>query len=190
MNLLSWLDVERVLASRTQNFTKLPEGISGIRTYSDAIEIDSTDENNIAACRLLKDAFGSQWQEADKPQIYLSYDNGSAIDVIFSQADESEEYSVKPLWKDLGYATDIPVLPSAPKPFTGKSRVAAFHFFKGGVGRTTSLLTWLMAVITQSRKSGSDQSPRILLVDADLEAQGSRTTIIILINIKKSVSSG
>ena len=173
MNLLSWLDIERVLASETQNFTKLPEGISSIRTYSDAIEIDTVGEDSSPAYELLKNTFGDHWrQEGSNAQVFLSYSSDSAIDVIINQNSELDSRSAKPLWKDLGYADENPILPKAPEPFSGKIRIVAFHSFKGGVGRTTSLLTWLMAVIKESHKSGSSKPPRVLLVDADLEAPG------------------
>ena len=58
MNLLSWLDIERVLVLKTQNFANLPTGISSIRAYGDALEINTIDNNETTASEFLREAFG------------------------------------------------------------------------------------------------------------------------------------
>nr|QKQ36544.1 AAA family ATPase [Escherichia coli] len=42
--------------------------------------------------------------------------------------------------------------------------MATFHSFKGGVGRTTSLMTYATAMLNAKEQA------KILLIDADLEA--------------------
>ncbi len=175
MNLLSWLDIERILASKTQNFAHLPDSISDIRTYSDAVEIDFTHGKEASATEFLQNIFGSKWQEADeKKRILLSYDDDASLEVNFAEDTQRSPRTVKPLWKDLGYASTSPLLPTSLESPTGKTKIAAFHSFKGGVGRTTSLLTWFVALMKQfhQQKNKNCDHLKVLLVDADLEAPG------------------
>lgn len=174
MNLLSWLDVERVLAAETQNFAGYPSGISSIRTYDDTLEIETLKGDNQAADRFLKEVFGNRWSP-DTSKIQLAYSKESSIDVIISEDAEVLPSEVKPLWRDLGNYTGSrnPKLPKIPSPFPNGTKVIAFHSFKGGVGRTTSLLTWLVALIKQFHENRDKKEKfKVLIVDADLEAPG------------------
>ena len=174
MNLLSWLDVERILAANTQNFVKLPLGISAIRAYDDMLEVNTSGDNEESACDFLRELFGNNWKP-DTQRIQLAYSDDSFIDVAFCQDDAPNPSSIKPLWKDLGYLSpESTVLPKVPSVFSGNTKISAFHSFKGGVGRTTSLLTWLVALIKQFHKlqKSHRKKLRVLIVDADLEAPG------------------
>lgn len=172
MNLYSWLDAERLLASNTQNFTRFPEGIADIRVYSEAIEIDLIGDDQSIAFAFVKAVFGNSWQ-ADKQKIELAYGPQSSMDVeIITQCEEPGERHPRPLWKDLGYEAATQVLPKSPEPFEGQCKVAAFHSFKGGVGRTTSLLTWFKALQVNFHRESKRKRLKVLLVDADLEAPG------------------
>ena len=173
MNLYSWLDAERLLASKTQNFTRFPEGIADIRAYSEAIEIDLEGDDQTLAFDFVKAVFGNNWQH-DERKIELAYGSQSSIDVeIITQCEEKNERHPRPLWKDLGYDGATSILPKRPEPFKGKCKVAAFHSFKGGVGRTTSLLTWFKALqVNFHRPDNQQKKLKVLLVDADLEAPG------------------
>lgn len=175
MNLYSWLDAERMLASKTQNFSLYPGGIADIRIYSEVIEIDLIGDDETVAFDFVKEIFGNDWQ-SDTQKIELAYGPQSTIDVeVILQCEEQAKRSPKPLWKDLGYDEAKPVLPKAPEPFSGKCKIAAFHSFKGGVGRTTSLLTWFKALQVNFHRPDNDNKRKklkVLLVDADLEAPG------------------
>lgn len=46
------------------------------------------------------------------------------------------------------------------------SKILAFHSYKGGVGRTLSLIAFFRELIYQ------DKGKKILIIDADLEAPG------------------
>lgn len=87
-----------------------------------------------------------------------------------------------PLWRDVAYlSTDDAVasadpaaqplirpMASFPGAWTTGPDLVSFHSFKGGVGRTTALMTYVAACM-QEPGSGSK---KILVVDADLEAPG------------------
>nr|MDT0252429.1 hypothetical protein [Endozoicomonas sp.] len=174
MNLYSWLDVERLLAANSQNFTSFPTDIADIRAFSEAIEIDLKGEDETVAFDFLNSIFANNWQRQEK-RIQLAYGAESYIEVdITTRCEEQAQRSLKPLWKDLGYdAGKSSLLPIGPTPFSGKCKIAAFHSFKGGVGRTTSLLTWFKALQANFHSSENKHKKlKVLLVDADLEAPG------------------
>ncbi|WP_422134822.1 MULTISPECIES: KGGVGR-motif variant AAA ATPase [unclassified Endozoicomonas] len=173
MNLYSWLDAERLLASKTQNFTHFPEGIADIRAYSEAIEIDLEGDDQTLAFDFVKTVFGNNWHH-DERKIELAYGSQSSIDVeIITDCEEQNPRHPRPLWQDLGYDGATSILPKSPEPFEGKCRLAAFHSFKGGVGRTTSLLTWFKALQVNFHHRESNRGKlKVLLVDADIKAPG------------------
>ncbi len=65
---------------------------------------------------------------------------------------------IRPLWKGEGLVNL--------EPFTAGCKIASFHSYKGGVGRTTTLVATLGALLRRP------PPPRILMIDADIEAPG------------------
>lgn len=71
---------------------------------------------------------------------------------------------IRPLWPD---AQRVPVALEPLPP--GSPKIAAFYSYKGGVGRTTTLLATLGALLEMRPSS---VPLRVLVIDADLEAPG------------------
>ncbi|MEA1967782.1 MAG: hypothetical protein U9N77_06150 [Thermodesulfobacteriota bacterium] len=46
MKILTWLDVERILREKTNNYTVLPKGVQSFHCFYDAIEIGVDPVNN------------------------------------------------------------------------------------------------------------------------------------------------
>ncbi len=171
MMLLSWFDVRKTLAAKTNSFTVYPAGIVNIQCFSDAVEVESDDIE--AAEKWFADLFKNQWDSTNKA---VNYDiAGSHLAVEFSEAHgDAQPLKIRPLWQDVGYinqgdAFDIQYKNSV----EGDPGLMAFYSFKGGVGRTTALLTYLSALIDNHRKlAEKSKKIKLLLVDADLEAPG------------------
>lgn len=96
--------------------------------------------------------------------IQISVTN-TLLNITFEATEEKRE-CVKPypLFKDFSYISDenkieIPALKGVP--------VIAFHSYKGGVGRTLSLITFVRTMIEQY---GTQK--KVLIVDGDIEAPG------------------
>lgn len=177
--LLTWLDVERVFKHRTALWTQLPKGILGIDCFADGVEIRHA-ADAAAVEEWLFTLFGSAY-DRDNHSIRLRIGEGT-YPVALSQEPPSlpavgQSY---PLWRDVTYLPTEVELSTAgdtvapigstkhPPAWKGGPDVISFHSFKGGVGRTTSLMTFVAACIQEA----SAGPKKILVVDADLEAPG------------------
>jgi hypothetical protein len=179
--LLTWLDVERVLKQRTTMWTQLPVGVFGVDCFASGMEVRHASDD-VSVDDWLNDVFGHAYQreprairlrigEASYP-IELMFDAGTAAQAL------GQNY---PLWRDVTYlpTEEFAEVESDSRPIirpliiyplawaTGPDLVS-FHSFKGGVGRTTALMTFVAACMKES----SPGPKKILLVDADLEAPG------------------
>lgn len=180
---LTWLDVERQLKRQTALWRKLPKGIHAVRCYADGMEVHhSVSETEVQTW--LAQVFNRAWIAA---QVGVELRIGAKIyPVEFVQADvrsftTSQPLPVYPLWRDVGYLcdptseqTDNDMELSTrglPSPWTQGPRLVSFHSFKGGVGRTTALMTFAAARL-QLAASSPTQPFKVLVVDADLEAPG------------------
>lgn len=171
MMLLSWFDIRKVLAAATRSFTVYPDGIVNIQCFSDAIEVECTEQPS--AEQWFHDKFKNKWNNEHQT---INYDiTGSQLNVIFSVViDSGVRHNIKPLWQDIGYieSGDAPDM-QLKAPETDDPSLVAFYSFKGGVGRTTSLLTYMSALIENHRnQEDKTEKTRLLLIDADLEAPG------------------
>lgn len=164
--LLTWLDVERVIKKETNNFTILPDSISNIDCYSDGMDVEYKSDLDAAKdwiCSILpSDVL------ADGDFIIKLVIGDSNYQVSFTQNDTvpHRKDNGYPIWREQVYS------PAGnknyPKSWERGPAVVAFHSFKGGVGRTTSLMTYAAAVLN----SKGNEKVKILLIDADLEAPG------------------
>lgn len=167
--LLTWLDVERCFREITYGFTKLPSYINSINCYADGSEISINNiskESELHAWLL--EGFGNFLDEHEN-NLNISVDKIKyPFEIIFEPNNNALSLPHYPLWHDLAYLNPSKE-PSLTKPneFYSK-RIAAFHSFKGGVGRTTALITHLSAYLDHTKKRRS----KVLLIDADLEAPG------------------
>ncbi|MFT4924099.1 MAG: cellulose biosynthesis protein BcsQ [Phenylobacterium sp.] len=162
---LTWLDIERSLKEKTANYTRCEAGILAIRCFSDGAEIEYDGEKP-AIFTWLTTVFG-RYFSAEQFSITLGIAQAQyPIDFIQSPTTSVQAIPSYPLWSDQVYLN--PAMQKYPPPNTEKPKIIAFHSFKGGVGRTTSLMTYAAALLNQA----NERPIKILLVDADLEAPG------------------
>lgn len=174
-NLLTWFDVERRIAQCTNGLSLLPEPILSVSTYSDSVEITMGSEaGREEVIRILKEWFTeAEFAEGDGLRIFLRIGKDSFLPVYVSDDAVLSKKGppLLPLWRRLVYMGEEGSQAFvAPKPFNSGPRMTAFHSFKGGVGRTTSLMTFVSARIAQLAQN--KVRGRILIIDGDIEAPG------------------
>lgn len=158
----TWRDIEIVFEERRLTW---PESWNDVKVYSDSIMIyykleQGNDEENR---QYLKEVF-TKYYNIQGNRILIDFTQ-EYLDVVFEEEADGAKKIPKyaPLFKDiyLGEAG----MQSVPEEFSG-ARVLAFHSYKGGVGRTLSLISLLRECTAQY------QDKKILLIDADIEAPG------------------
>ncbi|MGT3353173.1 KGGVGR-motif variant AAA ATPase [Yersinia enterocolitica] len=162
--LLTWLDVERKIKEHSNNKTEYIDEVGAIYCYANEMEIEySGDIQNVI--NWLGDIFGRSFINEDSSYIKLDLGgDGYQVNFIKTTPESKNTSLVYPLWKEQVYSTSNSSV--VPDEWSGGPNVVAFHSFKGGVGRTTALMTYASAILNSSEKS------KILLIDADLEAPG------------------
>lgn len=166
--LMTWLDVERRFREMRCGVNEFLNSISTIDCYSDGAEITLiSDECETKLHAWLADGFGNSLDENDNVLTLRIGDVPYPIEVMPSSGIKPNQPVSYPLWHDLAYfSTTTENNFITPTPFPETLHISAFHSFKGGVGRTTALMTHLVAYLEQTKKR------KILLIDADLEAPG------------------
>jgi len=187
--LLTWLDVKRLISHKTYGGTQIPAGIIRFSCFSGGLEIYlEPDTSSQAIEQLLEDWFGDWYQaNGDHPRIILDlFENDFLpIELITSYPFEREISALRPLWSEVGSLDreeDAPSLSSenhpaaeikAPRDSKPEDpTIIAFYSFKGGVGRTLHLAAYLFALGDRISSPAKGQDPSILVIDADLEAPG------------------
>lgn len=172
--LLTWLDVERVFKQETALWTKMPQGVHSVRCFSDGMDVThsaSTAEIHAWLTTIFKQAFDST-----NCTVRLRIgDHAYQVNLELVAPVNTIGLPTYPLWRDVTYLQDLQnsgqsngLTLDLPLPWGPGPRMVSFHSFKGGVGRTTALMTYVAALL-----QGSDSKPiKILVVDADLEAPG------------------
>ena len=172
--LLTWLDVERLLKQRTALWTQLPEGVLGVDCFADGIEI----RHAIDASQVddwMSHIFGHAYVREPRMIRLRIADVCYPVQLVQETAKPATAMEqTYPLWRDVTY---LPAAESeqpgdaqgdCPAPWATGPDLVSFHSFKGGVGRTTALMTYVAACMQES----SVTPKKILVVDADLEAPG------------------
>ncbi len=177
---LTWLDVERLLKKHSALWSRLPVGVLSVDCFASGMEVRHVADAE-AVDEWLSQVFGHAYQR-ERRSICLRIGE-SLYPVELMQDTESAAPAVGqnyPLWRDVTYlpADEAAVAPiahpliqtvaNAPRAWATGPDLVSFHSFKGGVGRTTALMTYVTACMEES----SSGSKRILVVDADLEAPG------------------
>lgn len=161
ITLYTWQDVENYLYMDRPGW---PNEWKDIDVYNTGIVIYTQEIN---------DRVKSKSNEYLKELLRQYYSNGkvripitdTTMEIVWEETDEEiEPKQPFPLFKDFLYVTDennidLPELKGAP--------VMAFHSYKGGVGRTLSLITFVRNMIDEY---GS--AKKVLIVDGDMEAPG------------------
>ena len=178
---LTWLDVERLLKQRTALWSQLPEGVLSVDCFPSGMEVrhfanaDKVDD-------WLGHVFGHAYQREHRSICLRIGETGYPVELMLeAEASAPSRGQNYPLWRDVTYlptdqaaAADsgaqllIRRLANAPAAWETGPDLVSFHSFKGGVGRTTALMTYVAACM-----QNPDPGPKkILVVDADLEAPG------------------
>lgn len=172
--LLTWLDVERVLKQKTHLWTCLPAGIQTVDCYQDGMDISYSGEQS-AVQQWLVSIFGKSLL-ATESKLALRAGAGKYPINLESVTEQSRQrlLPLYPLWREVTYLQDATTeaaspLISWPSDFADSPQMVSFHSFKGGVGRTTALMTYAIARLYAQT---GDKPTKVLVVDADLEAPG------------------
>jgi len=189
--LLTWLDVERLLKQRTALWSQMPPGVLGVDCFSSVMEIRYAPGAVDSVDTWLSQVFGRAYlREQSAIQLRI----GQAIYPIERVEDQISEAPVAgpsyPLWRDVTYLPNevnaiacagatsddkasslLAKVVNAPQGFVDGPDLVSFHSFKGGVGRTTALMTYVAACLREDA-NGAKKTRKILVVDADLEAPG------------------
>lgn len=165
MLLYTWKDVERKLLLNRDKWKNI---ICDIETYLDELIIYLLpDKSKDAAEEILKVIFGEKFDSKNK-KILLDL-SGGCLDVSFEVGEDKEESTaVTPLFKKVLYQQSAYYDDLIEKELPGIP-VIAFHSYKGGVGRTLSLLAFVKA---WSALKDLNNTQKLLIVDADIEAPG------------------
>lgn len=159
--LYTWQDVERYLY---MNKTSWPKEWNNIDVYSDEIVIYSNDVGNYLE-KESKEFLSSMFKGNYKDNKIVIAKTKVEMSIIYEQ-DEMEEQAKNPypLFKDFSYVNEE--YSGMPGKLSGVD-VMAFHSFKGGVGRTLSLIVFVRDMVEQY-----GLNKKVLIVDGDIEAPG------------------
>lgn len=187
LRFLTWLDIRRVIRRETAYGRNLPEGITSINCFSDALEVNlaRTDYKN-SAVSSLKKWFGDWYQEEEKDFIQLDLDNSfvsrdsiqldlgnSVLPVEFTTEPftPSDQLPIRPFWEEIAYLSkESGKSISLPIPYQEPPSLVGFYSFKGGVGRTLHVAAHMFALLERAKEI--HKPIKILIIDADLEAPG------------------
>ena len=154
----TWKDVDRFVQMERAKWEKWA---LDIEVYVGEMVIYLKDMLDISKAQAgLQELFGIK---IDNNLIYLDM-KGQFLEVVYEQAEDEKKREVFPLFKNILYQENAYIknigqeLPGVP--------VMVFHSYKGGVGRTLSLLAFSKAWAEERE----DKS--LLIVDADIEAPG------------------
>lgn len=166
----SWYDVRYVLHREADQW---PDFWVGVDVTIDEILVyihgATAPELESLSWNVLRNVFGERF-DADRHALLLESMRGQerlmSVSLVFEPSLERSLRAGKPLFTSRLTSADCPA------PFTaGSPPVIAFYSYKGGVGRTLSLIALARAIADTSR-SGLARQPKLLLVDADFEAPG------------------
>ena len=163
MMLYTWKDIERKLLL---NKDKWHGAISDTEIYTDEIIIYLKEaQSEEGAKKILREIFGEKY---DGEKILLDLP-AESLGVLF-ESDENEENDnvVTPLFRNVLYQKTAYFNELIEKELPGVP-VLAFHSYKGGVGRTLSLLAFVKA---WSELNNLKNTKKLLVIDADVEAPG------------------
>ncbi|MBD2616575.1 ParA family protein [Nostoc punctiforme FACHB-252] len=178
LKFLTWLDVKRFIRKKTIYGRQLPEGITNINCFSDALEINIISfDYRVTVENTLQNWF-SDWYQKDTSIIQLDIGNAVLpVEFVVEEVHSSNPSSIRPFWEEVAYVssndeenTNIINSLTLPEPYSKLPFLIAFYSFKGGVGRTVHLAAHLFALLQYAKEV--DKAITILVIDADLEAPG------------------
>ncbi len=181
LKFLTWLDVKRFIRQKTLNGAKLPNSINSMACFSDALEVGIP---HIDIQEEVKDVLADwfhNWYQRDANVIQLDLGKASLpVEIYEESTPRNASGAIRPFWDEIVYLgspseqesnTDpVPSRFHFPETSLSSPKVVAFYSFKGGVGRTLHLASYLFALLDVSKEI--QEKTTILVVDADLEAPG------------------
>ena len=167
MKLYTWMDVERLCLMKKEQCPTIVE----FCVYPDEMDIFyNADGSGEQAKEELKSILNKNF-DLEKDLVRLDV-MGEEIPVLFEEADEGKKRQLRPLFEDAIYAKSV-----YPKQKLNDliCPVIAFHSYKGGVGRTLSLVAFAKA---WTNSFDEPQNHKLLIVDADIEAPGLTNILV------------
>lgn len=161
MKFYTWKDVERYILL---NRTLWEDKIDAIDVYPTDITLYVKDGSKDKVWEVIQTLFEANYNSQKKE---IKLDLGDYTIPVYSQYDETllSKRKVLPLFANILYQKSS--YPTQ-KPDPLSHPVIAFHSYKGGVGRTLSLLTFAKAWSTVL----DGDTNRLLIIDSDIEAPG------------------
>ncbi len=163
--LYTWKDIERKLLLNKEKWGTV---IVDIETYISEVIIYLNKKETEASAEAILDEILEKKYDNERKRILLDLP-GKYLNVIF-EVEESEKKAniISPLFKNVLYQKSAYYSELIEKELPGVP-VLAFHSYKGGVGRTLSLLAFVKA---WSSLKDLKNRKKLLIVDADIEAPG------------------
>lgn len=163
MMLYTWKDIERKLLL---NKDKWQGVISDTEIYTDEVIIHlKKGQVKADAKKILRDIFERKY-DGEKILLDLS-DEYLGVSFVTDQNEEDDSVAT-PLFRNVLYQKTAYFSELIDKELPGVP-VLAFHSYKGGVGRTLSLLAFVKA---WSELNNFENDQKLLIIDADIEAPG------------------
>lgn len=164
MKLYTWKDVERCFRL---NIDKWSDKIMKLEVYPEKLYIYSK-ENRNEILSLISSVLNCRINDKDDIELEIGNERlRIIIEQVYEMNSISKQDTVIPLFRNILYhmesAYDKTMISSALKGVP----VIAFHSYKGGVGRTLSLISFVKA---WTEREGRDKT--LLIIDADIEAPG------------------
>lgn len=161
---ITWLDIEREVKRKFKFKNKL-ENIKAIYCYSSGMEVEYINDKELAISDLNEIFNDSIVRKEDELLLFVEIGGPEyLIELIPAIGVKKETNIVYPLWREHVYVENASF--KQPEQWGDGPKFCAFHSFKGGVGRTTSLMTYASAALE------NENIKKILLIDGDLEAPG------------------
>ncbi len=156
----TWFDIEEILEEKQEEW---PDCWSDVKVYSDSIVLYFHGYSKEEAMRLSREWFQSHFpKNYDDTGLFLIVDfTGEKLEILLEEdEDERRKALFSPLFQEKQRFA------SAKEKELPGAKILAFHSYKGGVGRTLSLISLLRECSIQYPKK------KILVIDADVEAPG------------------
>lgn len=160
MKIYSWKDIERKCLMKRDIWN---DAIASFDIYPSEIIVYKKEANQ-SIDSILQDMFSANYV-AERKCIVLDIGN-KEIPVSEELAQDTFESKIRPLFRETLYRKTS--YPEKKLPDLSR-RVIAFHSYKGGVGRTLSLLAFAKA---WSATFDTSEKARLLIIDSDIEAPG------------------
>lgn len=156
-SLLTWKDVDRVL--ELNNAALKDAGVTDFDVYPDCVEFSIARNNEKQA---VIEAL-SRIVNIKNRTIPVAFGDALLIDFVLSD-ESSRQPRELPLFRDVVYRENEAPVTDAPLDVP----IIAFDSYKGGVGRTLSLLAFARAWA----ELDAEQERKLLIIDSDIEAPG------------------